>query len=286
MVLYNEVKTNSGHLDSTEACRVLDLRPPRYNAWQSHAPEPPDPLLPQIRELAKMPCYGYRRITASLHRKGIAANHKRILSLMRENGLLCKRKRFKIATTDSKHGLPVYPNLAKNLVVTGLNQLWVADITYIHLVREFIYLAVVLDVFSRKCLGWQLSRNIDAQLCMDALTMAFKERQGIPLNGLVHHSDQGVQYASTEYTDALRGQGVLVSMSRRGNPYDNAFAESFMKTFKVEEVYLSEYESFNDALEDIQRFIEVVYNRKRLHSGIGYLPPAEFEQQVLKVKNA
>ena len=184
-------------------------------------------------------------------------------------------------TTDSKHGLPVYPNLAKSLVLTGLNQLWVSDITYVQLLHGFVYLAVVLDAFSRKCLGWQLSRSIDARLCLDALEMAFDSRKAMSLAGLIHHSDQGVQYASSDYVDALHARGVQISMSRKGNPYDNAKAESFMKTFKVEEVYVSEYESFQDALENIQRFLEVVYNKKRLHSSIGYLPPAEYEARIL-----
>ena len=184
-------------------------------------------------------------------------------------------------TTDSKHGLPVYPNLAKSLVLTGLNQLWVSDITYVQLLHGFVYLAVVLDAFSRKCLGWQLSRSIDARLCLDALEMAFDSRKAMSLAGLIHHSDQGVQYASNDYVDALHARGVQISMSRKGNPYDNAKAESFMKTFKVEEVYVSEYESFQDAVENIQRFLEVVYNKKRLHSSIGYLPPAEYEAQLL-----
>jgi len=280
-MFYELVKENAGQLCLPQACHAVGVSRSGYWSWLHNEPAHPDSLLQEIRQLAKLPRYGYRRITAALHRKGFTANHKRVLSLMRENSLLCKRKRFKITTTDSNHGLPVFPNLAKGLEVVRLNQLWVADITYIHLVREFIYLAVVLDVFSRKCVGWQLSRNIDARLCSDALRMAFKERQGMPLEGLIHHSDQGVQYASTEYVDALREQGVLVSMSRRGNPYDNAFAESFMNTLKAEEVYVNEYESFKDALTNIQRFIEVVYNKKRLHSSIGYQPPVEFEQQVL-----
>jgi len=216
-----------------------------------------------------------------LRRRKFTVNHKRVLELLRENGLLCKRKRFKIITTDSKHGLPVYPNLARGMTLTGVNQLWVADITYVQLPRGFAYLAVILDAFSRKCLGWQLSMDIDARLCLDALEMAFAQRKGASLAGLVHHSDQGVQYASILYTNALLAEGVSISMSRKGNPYDNAKAESFMKTFKVEEVYVNEYASFQDAKENVKKFIEVVYNKKRLHSSLGYLPPAEFEQQVL-----
>jgi transposase InsO family protein len=165
--------------------------------------------------------------------------------------------------------------------LTGINQLWVADITYVQLPNGFAYLAVILDAFSRKCLGWHLSRNIDAKLCLNALSMAFEERKGTSFAGLVHHSDQGVQYAAKEYVKALEENGIRVSMSRKGNPYDNAKAESFFKTFKVEEVYVSEYQSFKDALENIQRFIEVVYNKKRLHSSLGYKPPDDYEQQLL-----
>lgn len=281
-VLYEVVKTNGRNIGLARACTALGVSRNWYDAWLGHAPEPADPLVNEIRKIALRPRYGYRRVTAVLHRKGIAANHKRVLSLMRENGLLCKRKRFKVVTTDSNHGLPVYPNLARDMELTAVNQLWVADITYVCIPNDFAYLAVVLDAFSRKCLGWQLSKSIDAKLCLDALNAAFTERKGAMLVGLVHHSDQGVQYASNSYTNALRERGVRISMSRRGNPYDNAFAESFMKTFKVEEVYLSEYESFADARQNIDKFIGEVYNEERLHSSLGYLPPAEYEAQQLK----
>lgn len=280
-VLYEIVKTSGQDLGSSRACAALGVSRNWYDAWLGHAPEPPDPLVQEIRTIARMPQYGYRRVTAALHRKGIAANHKRVLAVMRENGLLCKRKRFKVVTTDSKHGLPVYPNLAKGMALTGLNQLWAADITYVQLPRGFAYLAMILDAFSRRCLGWQLSLYIDERLCLDALEAAFAHRKGTSLAGLAHHSDQGVQYASNEYVQALKDRGIRISMSRRGNPYDNAKAESFMKTFKVEEVYVSEYASFQDAKENIRKFIEVVYNKKRLHSSLGYLPPAEYEQQIL-----
>lgn len=281
-VVYELVQNNSGELGLHEACQAAGVSRSGYWAWLQAKPREPEPLLGEIRRIVgEFNGYGYRRVTAELRRRNFTVNHKRVLELLRENGLSCKRKRFKIITTDSNHGLPVYPNLAKVLEVTGVNQLWVADITYVQLPRGFAYLAVVLDAFSRKCLGWQLSRNIDAKLCLDALNSAFDERKGTSLAGLVHHSDQGVQYASNDYTNALSEKGVRISMSRKGNPYDNAKAESFMKTFKVEEVYVSEYESFQDAFENIERFIEVVYNEKRLHSSIGYLPPAEFEQRIL-----
>ena len=286
-VLYETVQNNSGKLGTLTACQLVDVSRSGYVAWQQAKPEAPDPLLPEIRRIVtEFHGYGYRRVTAELHREGIEANHKCVLVSMRENSLLCKRKRFKVITTDSEHGLPVYPNLANGIALTGINQLWVSDITYVQLPRGFAYLAVVLDAFSRKCLGWQLSVDIDARLCLDALEMAFAQRKGTSLAGLVHHSDQGVQYASILYTDALRERNVRISMSRRGNPYDNAKAESFMKTFKVEEVYVNEYASFQDAKENIQKFIEVVYNKKRLHSSLGYLPPAEYEAQQLKEARA
>lgn len=278
-VLYELAQSNKS---PPSACQALGVSRSGYWAWRNAKPNEPEPVIGQIRGIvAEFNGYGYRRVTAELRRRKLVVNHKKVQQIMRENGLCCRKKRFKILTTDSKHGLPVYPNLAKDLELTGINQLWVADITYVQLLRGFVYLAVILDAYSRKCLGWQLSRGIDARLCLDALQMAFDERKGMRLEGLVHHSDQGVQYASDDYTDALHTQGVQISMSRKGNPYDNAKAESFMKTFKVEEVYVSEYESFGDALENIQRFIEVVYNRKRLHSSIGYLPPAEYEEQLL-----
>ena len=199
---------------------------------------------------------------------------------MREDNLLCMKKRFRLQTTDSNHSEKIYLNLAKDLIVTDINQLWVADITYIQLLREFVFLAVIIDVFSRRCIGWELSRYIDTQLTLNALYNAFKTRRANDLTGLIHHSDQGVQYASQEYVDCLKEHGIKISMSRRGNPYDNAFAESFIKTLKCEEVYLNEYGTFKDALQNIERFIEEVYNSKRLHSSIGYKSPVDFERAL------
>jgi transposase InsO family protein len=200
---------------------------------------------------------------------------------MKEDNLLCVRKKFRIMTTDSNHNLPVFPNLAKGINVTKLNQLWVADITYVQLQREYVYLAAIIERFSRKCIGWDLSRRIDGVLAMNALAMAISERKSLGFGELVHHSDQGVQYASHEYVDLLKKQGIRVSMSRRGNPYDNAFAESFMKTLKAEEVYMKEYRTFDEAYVNLKEFIEEVYNSKRLHSSIGYVPPNEFEAMIL-----
>ena len=199
---------------------------------------------------------------------------------MKEDNLLGVKKRFRLQTTDSNHGEKVYPNLVRDMVVTDINQLWVADITYIQLLKEFVYLAVIIDVFSRRCIGWELSRHIDTQLTLNALHKALRTRMTDDLDGLIHHSDQGVQYASREYVDCLKEHGIQISMSRRGNPYDNAFCESFLKTLKCEEVYLNEYETFNDAIQNIDHFIEEVYNLKRLHSSIGYKSPVDFEKAL------
>ncbi len=232
-----------------------------------------------IQKIAlEMPAYGYRRITAELRRQGRIVNRKRVLRLMREDNLLCLRRRKFVVTTDSNHKLPVYPNLARDLKVTGLNQLWVADITYIRLQFEFVFLAVILDAFSRKVIGWALERTLEATLTIGALKMAIRRGRVEP--GLVHHSDRGSQYADKDYTDLLKDHGVQISMSRRGNPYDNAKAESFMKTLKYEEVYRSEYRDLADARRQIGRFIESVYNQKRLHSALGYRSPVEFEKKV------
>jgi transposase InsO family protein len=226
----------------------------------------------------EMPAYGHRRITAELRRADWVVNRKRVLRLMREDNLLCLRRRAFVRTTNSDHKLPVYPNLAKELKVNGLNQLWVADITYIRLQYEFVYLSVILDAHSRRVIGWALGRRLEADLAVEALRMAIGRGRVEP--GLVHHSDRGIQYASRAYTELLTEHGIGISMSRPGNPYDNAKAESFMKTLKYEEVYRSEYRDFLDARRQIGQFIESVYNRKRLHSALGYLPPAEFEQSL------
>jgi putative transposase len=224
----------------------------------------------------EMPAYGRRRITAELKRRGWKANHKRVLRIMREDNLLCLRRKKFVLTTDSGHGLAVYPNLASKMAPAQVDQLWVADITYIRLEMEFVYLAVVLDAFSRRVIGWALDRTLEAELAVGALRMALDQRH--PSAGLVHHSDRGVQYASKDYTDLLQAHGVSISMSRKANPWDNAACESFMKTLKYEEVYRQEYRDLREAQISIARFIEKVYNQKRLHSALGYVPPVEFEQ--------
>ncbi len=278
--LIEETGRQGSVLSISRMCEALHLsRATFYRRLVTSLVDADIELRDEIQQIAvDMPAYGYRRITEALHRKGVWVNHKRVLRLMREDNLLCLRKKKYIGTTDSGHGLPVYPNLAAEMELSGIDQLWVADITYIRLVREFIYLAVILDAFSRACIGHNIGRRLDDGLTLAALRMALDRRQ--VGSGLVHHSDRGVQYASNDYTDLLKAQGIAISMSRSGNPYDNAKAESFMKTLKYEEVYLWEYEDFEDAKEQIEHFIEDVYNKKRLHSAIGYLPPAEFEQQL------
>jgi len=233
----------------------------------------------QIQSIAlEMRSYGYRPITEELHRRGVIVNHKRVLRILREDNLLCLRRHAFVRTTDSNHSLTVYPNLARGLVLSNINQLWVADITYIRLRREFVYLAVILDAYSRRCIGWALSRQIDTQLTLAALRMALQTRTFQP--GLMHHSDRGVQYAAGDYVALLLEHKILISMSRTGNPYDNAKAERFMRTLKYEEIYMNDYETLAEVLASVQHFIEAVYNRKRLHSAIGYLPPAEFEASL------
>lgn len=290
-MMYQHMKQYAGNLDLDSACAVLRISKSGYFDWRKRFPATPDPFEVKLRsEMQRIalsfPRYGYRRLTRELQRRGFLVNHKRILALMRKDNLLVVRRIFKPRTTDSNHSFRIYPNLAKGLKVAGLNQLWVGDITYIRLLTEFVYLAVIIDVFSRRCIGWELSRNIDTQLTLNAFTMALRRRRGMDLSGLVHHSDQGVQYAADEYVAMLEENGIRISMSRKGNPYDNAFAESFMKTLKAEEVDLSEYESFIEAYENIERFIEVVYNKKRLHSSIGYVPPNEFEKEVALKRRA
>lgn len=230
-------------------------------------------LLPQI--VLAFPGYGYRRVTHALHRAGWPVNHKRVLRVMREESLLCHLQRHFVVTTDSLHGFRTDPNRLAEAVLTRIDQAWVADITYIRLPTTFVYFACLLDAFSRRCVGWQLSRQIDARLTLAALEMALATCQPPP--GLIHHSDRGVQYASTEYTARLGQVQAQVSMSATGNPYDHAKAESFFKTLKYEEVYLKEYQTLADADAHLGQFIEDVYNTKRLPSSLGYLPPAEFE---------
>ncbi len=252
----------------------------RFDPGAERAADDDLDLRNEIHRIAlEFPCYGRPRIMAELRRRGWQVNHKRVARILREDNLLClRRKKFVVTTTDSKHGLAVYPNLAADLEPTGIDQLWVADITYVRLETEFVYLAVVLDAYSRRVIGWALDRSLEADLAIAALEMAFRQRS--PAEGLTHHSDRGVQYASHAYTRLLNDHGVQISMSRKGNPYDNAFCESFMKTLKYEEVYRQEYRDLADAHASIERFIENIYNGKRLHSALDYRPPIEFERSL------
>jgi transposase InsO family protein len=258
-----------------------------YRCQSAAAPAGPDPdmnLRDAIQRIAlEFPSYGRPRVTAELKRRGWEVNHKRVHRILREDNLLCLRRRKFVVTTDSGHALRVYPNLARQMLLTDVDQLWRADITYVRLQEEFVFLAVILDAYSRRVIGWALDRTLETDLALTALRMALSRRSIGP--GLVHHSDRGVQYASRDYTDLLQSQGIQISMSRKGNPWDNAACESFIKTLKYEEVYRSEYRDLAAARSSIGQFLERIYNRKRLHSALGYVPPVEFEAHLAAQKN-
>jgi len=262
-------------------CELGQVSRAGFYRWQQGPPaiDPDLDLRDEMQRIAvEFPYYGWRRMQKELKERGWIVNHKRVRRIMREDNLLCLRRRKFVVTTDSNHDRPVYPNLTGELALTGLNQLWVADITYIRLEVEFVYFAVVLDAFSRRVIGWALDRSLEDELTLAALRMALRERRPTP--GLVHHSDRGVQYASGDYTDLLKDHQIRISMSRKGNPYDNATCESFMKTLKYDEVHRQEYRDLSEARSWIQRFLEKVYNQKRLHSALGYCSPVKFEQSL------
>jgi putative transposase len=261
-----------------ELCRILGVNRGWFYRAGARTPAAADMALRDAIEalVLAFPGYGYRRVTRALQRDGWVVNHKRVLRVMRAESLLCQLRRRWVPTTDSGHGLATYPNLVRDRVVAGLNEVWVADITYVRLPTAFAYLAAVLDAFSRKVVGWALSRWIDTGLTLRALERALATRPP----PLIHHADQGVQYAAAAYVARLQAAGVRISMAATGNPYQNARAEAFFKTLKTEEVYLKEYRTFAEAEANLTRFIEDVYNTKRLHSALGYRPPAEFEALV------
>jgi len=231
----------------------------------------------------EFPYYGYRMLHEELSRRGILVNTKKIRRLQRKFGLFAYQIRKFVRTTDSEHGHKIYPNLLKPMPkITGLNEVWVGDITYIKIMTGFVFLAVIIDLCSRKVVGWALSKNINRDLTLGALKMAIEKRS--PDVGCIHHTDRGVQYACQDYVDLLEEWGFKISMSRKGNPYDNAWSESFMKTLKYNEVYLNHYETMADVVDRVPEFIEEVYNKKRLHSSLGYLTPEEFERQINNAK--
>jgi transposase InsO family protein len=257
----------------------------RFAGEAGPGPDPDMDLRDAIQRIAlEWPSYGRPRITAELRRRGLTVNPKKVYRIMREDNLLCFRKRKFVVTTDSSHSRKVYPNLAGRMVLTGMDQLWIADITYIRLRDEFVYVAVILDAYSRRVIGWALDRTMEDELTLSALRMALSRR--VVESGLVHHSDRGSQYASGDYTDLLKENGIVISMSRKGNPWDNAACESFMKTLKYEEVHRNEYRDLAEARSAVREFLEKVYNQKRLHSAIGYVPPAEFEAFAAQQKEA
>jgi transposase InsO family protein len=270
-----------GGLTIREMCTSTGIsRASYYRSWKKCEPKREQlALRDAIQRLALKDRHcGYRRIGRLLKREGWLVNHKRVLRVMRQDNLLSLRRRRFVVTTESRHSWAVYPNLARRLELSGINQLWVADITYVRLQQEFVYLAVILDVYSRRVVGWSLSRKLESGIALEALESALRQRQPPP--GLIHHSDRGVQYASNSYVERLHAAGITISMSRPGNPYDNAWAESFMKTLKAEEVDGQRYRHFDEARASIGTFIEEVYNKQRLHSALKYLSPMEFETDI------
>jgi putative transposase len=269
-----------GGLNIFEMCQLAGVsRASYYRSWQNQQPEEEEVALrDQLQRLAlKYRYYGYRPVTKLLKREGWIVNHKRVLRIMRQDNLLSLRRKKFVITTQSGHGWHIYPNLARWVTTTEVNQLWVADITYVRLRYEFVYVAIILDVYSRRVVGWSIGEHVDSGLAQQALQQALEQRR--PKPGLIHHSDQGWQYACGDYIKLLEQHEIQISMSRRGNPYDNAFAESFMKTLKTEEVDRRQYRTLKEVAASIGVFIDDFYNGERLHSALGYRSPTEFEAQ-------
>jgi transposase InsO family protein len=250
-----------------------------YRNWEKREPTAAEMALRDMiqREAAAHPYYGYRRITKQIQRHGFVIGPKKVRRLMREDNLLAIRKRKFVVTTDSEHAFRIHPNLAQHLELTDVNQLWVADITYVRLMEEFVYVAVVLDAYSRRVIGWALGRTLESSLAREALDKAIESRQ--PQAGLVHHSDRGSQYACADYVDRLESCGAILSMSRPGRPWENGKCESFIKTLKQEEIDARAYRSLEELREHVTEFIEQNYNQVRLHSALAYHSPIEFENQ-------
>ena len=287
MIIQQEVH-DSGQLSISRATELLDVS---RSGYYKHCTKPaPDPEILNREEKIKTEMhtiagkhtrYGYRRMTVELANREFKVNHKKVLRLMHEESLLCSQKsKYKPRPTISSHTFQVQPNLVKEVDTSGPDQVWVSDITYIPLDHKFVYLATILDQHTKRCIGWDLSHNIDTQLTLNALKRAVKTREGKDLEGLIHHSDQGVQYAATDYVNFLSEHHISISMSSKGNPYENAYAESFFKTVKYEEVYLIEYEDFRQLFTNLRNYIDGMYNTKRLHSSIGYKSPIDFEREV------
>ena len=272
----------AGRLSATALCGMLSVSRASFYRWlePDARREQQCQLQDEIERIAlRWPTYGSRRIQAELARRGREVGRERVQRIVREAGLLCQRRpNCWLATTQASHSLPLFPNLAPKLELTRLNQLWVADITYIRLRQDFVFLAAILDAFSRRVIGWALQPKLEAKLCLAALEQAIRCRQ--PQPGLIHHSDRGVQYCCQDYVQLLQRHQIRGSMSRKGNPFDNARIESFWKTLKSEQVYRDDYRTVEQARQQIARFLDVIYNRRRLHSALGYRPPVEFEQAM------